>query len=161
MQAAQKLVRAGAERHDSPLWSAAACCRFPPRELARGISNACTIARQQAGLRQSGSKLPHPKASLRMAAETSFSAACKAPPFLWADAKSSRAEKSGIAPGIFMTNEVAEVSFQVKRCRVASMLPSLSVRQPGWSPAASQTRTCKGGLRCRGLRPWCRCLPSL
>ena len=33
-----------------------ACCRFPCRELTRGISNVCTIPRQQAGWRQSGSK---------------------------------------------------------------------------------------------------------
>ena len=45
------------------LWSAAACFRFPPRELARGTSNAYTIPRQQAGLWQSGSKLPHSKAA--------------------------------------------------------------------------------------------------
>jgi len=70
-------------------WSAAACCRFPPRELARGdfggasiercsdeftstnggvkpplhLGPRPTIARQQAGSSQSGSKLPHSKAS--------------------------------------------------------------------------------------------------
>jgi len=54
---------------------AAACCRFPPRELARGISNARTIPRQQAGWRQSGSKLPHSKGSLRLPTEKRFSAA--------------------------------------------------------------------------------------
>jgi hypothetical protein len=67
--------RSAPARGRAKLWSVAACCRFPPRELARGISNACTIPRQQAGWRQSGSKLPHSKASLRLPTEKLFPAA--------------------------------------------------------------------------------------
>jgi hypothetical protein len=40
-------VSAGAE-----LWSAAACCRFPPRELARGDFKREHNSRQQAGSEQ-------------------------------------------------------------------------------------------------------------
>ena len=37
----------------------------------------------------------------------------------------------------------------------------LRVHRPGSWTAASQTRTCRGGLRRRGLRPWCLCPLSL
>jgi hypothetical protein len=59
---------------DAQLWSVAACCRFLSRELARGFftrehksqkSSGMTFREnpyQQAGLRKSGSKVPHSKA---------------------------------------------------------------------------------------------------
>jgi hypothetical protein len=56
---------------------------FLPASLLAGIAIESIIARQQAGSSQGGSKLPHSKASHRMTAETSFSAACEAPPFPW------------------------------------------------------------------------------
>jgi hypothetical protein len=36
------------------LWSAAACCRFPPRELGRGFSNAHPMSVPQVGLEKGG-----------------------------------------------------------------------------------------------------------
>jgi len=44
------------------LWSAAACRRFVPRELARGHLGSRRNSGQQAVLVESGSKLPHSKA---------------------------------------------------------------------------------------------------
>ena len=72
-------ARAGAARFGVRQLAAA----FLPASLLAGIATESIIARQQAGSSQSGSKLPHSKASLRMTAETSFSAACEAPPFPW------------------------------------------------------------------------------
>ena len=63
--------------------SAAACCRFPPRELARGDCNRehhCPPASWLEPKRQQAAAL---QSSLRMTAEASFSAACKARTFQW------------------------------------------------------------------------------
>jgi len=49
----------------TPLWSAAACCRFHSASLLAGSPaprNGTPLEGQQAGLRESGSKLPHSKA---------------------------------------------------------------------------------------------------
>jgi len=63
---------------------------FGVRQLAAALARASLLAgsdalgcnpRERARGEESGSKLPHSKASLRMTAETSFSAACKTPPF--------------------------------------------------------------------------------
>jgi hypothetical protein len=68
----------------------AGAARFGVRQLAAALARASLLAgsdalgcnpRERARGEESGSKLPHSKASLRMTAETSFSAACKTPPF--------------------------------------------------------------------------------
>jgi len=41
------------------LWSAAACCRFDPASLLAASPAQAPRTGQQAGLRESGSKLPH------------------------------------------------------------------------------------------------------
>jgi len=54
---------------------------FLPASLLARISTWSTIPCQQAGFSQSGSKLPHSKAPLRMPGGKRFSLTCKAPPF--------------------------------------------------------------------------------
>ena len=49
LQPAEKLTDSAAERHDitcgpSPLWSAAACCRFLPASLLAGFARGCSIS---------------------------------------------------------------------------------------------------------------------
>jgi hypothetical protein len=46
------------------LWSAAACCRFPRARVCSRAFGRVWISGQQAGLKKSGSKLPHSKAGL-------------------------------------------------------------------------------------------------
>ena len=48
-----------------PLWSAAACWRFPRERACSRPFGRVSISGQQAGLKKSGSKLPHSKAGLQ------------------------------------------------------------------------------------------------
>ena len=86
-QAAEKLVRAGAERYDglcgrNLFWSAVPRCgtALARASLLAGIDTLGFNPREPARGEESGSKLPHSKAPLKITGRTSFSAACKPPP---------------------------------------------------------------------------------
>jgi hypothetical protein len=86
-QAAEKLVRAGAERYDglcgrNLFWSAVPRCgtALARASLLAGNDTLGFNPREPARGEESGSKLPHSKVPPKITGKTSFSAACSAPP---------------------------------------------------------------------------------